>query len=163
MAVESALIFGAPEGEGGLGVELGTPVRAGRRTMKVPVTIAIPTDAVVAVPDGDVWVVKIDLRMAALDESSRQSKAPTVPLEFRFPHQPAAGKAIPYRTEIELRRTEQVLVITATDPVGGRQLVGAPRRRAVVTCTKPPLPSHLYQATVTQPPQPGHRHQATAP
>jgi hypothetical protein len=120
--VESALLFGDPAGEGGLGVSLGEPTRSGRRTMKVPLTIAIPTDAVAALPEGDAWVVRLELRVAALDESSRQSEVPSVPLEMRFKSKPEAGKAIPYTTEVEVRRVQQVLVVSVTDVVGGRTL-----------------------------------------
>jgi VWFA-related protein len=122
MSVESALLFGDPAGEGGLGVSLGEPTRSGRRTMKVPLTIAIPTDAVAALPEGDARVVKLELRVAALDESSRQSEVPSVPLEMRFKSKPEAGKAIPYTTEVEVRRVQQVLVVSVTDVVGGRTL-----------------------------------------
>ena len=122
MSVESALLFGDPAAEGSLVVELGEPVRSGRRNMKLPLTVAIPTDAVTAIQDGDSWVVKVELRVAALDDSSRQSEVPSVPLEFRFKHQPEAHKAIPYKTELELRRVEQVLVVSVSDVVGGRSL-----------------------------------------
>ncbi len=122
MAVESALLFGDPAAEGTLGVQVGEPERAGRRTMNVPITIAIPTDLVTALQEGDEWVIRTELRVAALDESSRQSEVPSVPVEFRFKERPEAGKAIPYKTNLKLRRTEQVLVVSVTDVVGGRSL-----------------------------------------
>lgn len=122
MAVESALLFGDPAAEGALTVEVGTPERAGRRAMNVPLTIAIPTDLMTALQEGDAWVVKVELRVAALDDSSRQSEVPSVPLEFRFKERPEAGKAVPYRTTLKLRRAEQVLVVSITDVVGGRSL-----------------------------------------
>lgn len=122
MAVESALLFGDPAAEGTLGVQVGEPERAGRRTMNVPITVAIPTDLVTALQEGEEWVIRTELRVAALDESSRQSEVPSVPVEFRFKERPEAGKAIPYRTNLKLRRAEQVLVVSVTDVVGGRSL-----------------------------------------
>jgi len=122
MAVESALLFGDPAAEGSLGVQVGEPERAGRRTMNVPITVAIPIDLVTALQEGDEWVIRTELRVAALDESSRQSEVPSVPVEFRFKQRPEAGKAIPYTTNLKLRRAEQVLVVSITDVVGGRSL-----------------------------------------
>jgi hypothetical protein len=122
MSVESALLFGDPAAEGTLTVRLGEPVRAGRRTVKVPLTVLVPTEAVTALPDGDAWVAKLELRVAALDEDSRQSEVPSLPLELRFPSRPEPGKVIPYTTQVELRRIEQVLVVSVTDVVGGRSL-----------------------------------------
>lgn len=122
MAVESALLFGDPAAEGNLVVEVGEPRKAGRRLMDVPLTIAIPTDLVTAIPEGDRWVVRVELRVAALDESQRQSEVPSVPVEFSFKERPEAGKAIPYQTSLKMRRIEQVLVVSVTDVQGGRSL-----------------------------------------
>ena len=122
MSVESALLFGDPAAEGTLTVRLGEPVRAGRRTVKVPLTVLVPTEAVTALAEGDGWVAKLELRVAALDEDSRQSEVPSLPLELRFPSRPEPGKVIPYTTQVELRRIEQVLVVSVTDVVGGRSL-----------------------------------------
>lgn len=120
MAVESALLFGDDSFAHALPVELGEPERAGRRTMEVPLRIAIPTDLLTLLPEEDGWVARVELRAAALDESDRTSDVPSVPLEFRFPEKPGAGKAVPYETPLTLRRTEQVLVVTVTDVPSGR-------------------------------------------
>lgn len=120
MAVESALLFGDPAAEGSLVVEVGEPTDSRRRTMEVPILVAIPTDLVTAIPEGDEWIVRLELRVAALDESNRQSEVPSVPLELAFPQRPEAGKLIPYRTQLTLRRTEQVLVVSVTDVLGDR-------------------------------------------
>jgi hypothetical protein len=124
MAVESLLLFGEGQRGGGLLVEVGEPKPSGRRQVLVPLRIGIPTDFVTLVPNtaGDRWTVRLELRVGALDERRRQSDVPSVPLALTFNEPPAAGKLIPYSTELSLRRASQVLVITVTDAVSGQSL-----------------------------------------
>ncbi len=122
MALESALLFGDAATEGSLAVQVGEVQRGRGRTIRVPVQIAIPGDLVTAVPlggDGG-WAVRLELRIAALDEQRRRSDVPVVPLGLRLEREPRAGSAIVYPTTLELRRARQVVVVSVTDVASGR-------------------------------------------
>ena len=122
MAVESALLFGEPASEGALPVEVGEIRPDGRRFIQVPLTVAIPLDAVTALPADGEWRVQVELRVAALDEKDRQSEVAAVPLELALSEAPQPGKYLPYQTTLKMRRAKQVLVVTLTDVVGGKSL-----------------------------------------
>ena len=124
MAVESALLFGDPAAQGSLHVEAGEAQRSGSRRVDVPILVAIPVDFVTLLPQGGKWVAALEMRVAALDEQYRRSEVPSVPLELSFADRPEAGKAIPYRTSLTLRRAEQVVVVSITDVGSGRSLTG---------------------------------------
>lgn len=124
MAVESALLFGDPAAEGLLPVRVGEATPAGRRHVEVPIEIAVPVDFVTLLPTGELdrWVVRLELRLAALDERQRQSEIPSVPIEITLAERPDAGKYIPYRTRLKMRRAEQVVVVSVTDAASGQSL-----------------------------------------
>lgn len=122
MAVESALLFGEPASEGALPVEVGEIRPDGRRFIQVPLTVAIPLDAVTALPADGEWRVQVELRVAALDEKDRQSEVAAVPLELALSEAPQPGKYLPYQTTLKMRRAKQALVVSLTDVVGGKSL-----------------------------------------
>jgi hypothetical protein len=123
MAVESALLFGdAPTGDG-LAIAVGAPERDGRRFIEVPVTLAIPIDAVVLLPEGGELVARFELRVVAMDERERLSDVPMVPIELRFAEAPAAGGAVSYETRLRLRNQAHDLVVALHDPVSGANLM----------------------------------------
>lgn len=122
MALESALLFGDAPAAGSLAVTLGAAVPAGRRTVEVPLRIAIPVDAVTFVPIDGKFVAKLELRLGALDVSDRKSDIPTVPLEVTLRSAPPAGAVIPYETTIKLRNERQTLVVSLHDPLSGHTL-----------------------------------------
>ncbi len=123
MAVESALLFGdAPTGDR-LAIAVGAPERDGRRFIEVPVTLAIPVDAVALLPEGGELVARFELRVVAMDERERLSDVPTVPVELRFAEAPAAGGAVSYETRLRLRNQAHDLVVALHDPVSGANLM----------------------------------------
>ncbi|MEM7052831.1 MAG: VWA domain-containing protein [Acidobacteriota bacterium] len=122
MAVESALLFDDPAALGPLVVEIGELERAGRRFVEVPLRIAIPVDGITAVPFDGKYVAKLELRVAALDDTNRQSDIPAVPIELRLTREPRPGTAVPYDARLKLRRQKQVLVVSVHDAVSGRNL-----------------------------------------
>lgn len=118
LAVESALLFGSPPGFDTLGLEAGEPRRSGRRFVTLPLTVAIPTDGLTLLPDGDGFVVRLELRVAAVSARGETSDVPVVPLGFRLAEKPGPHRHIPYETEIRLRRQEQRLVVAVYDVLG---------------------------------------------
>lgn len=118
LAVESALLFGSPPGFDTLGLEAGEPRRAGRRFVTLPVTVAIPTEGLTLLPEGDGFVTRLELRVAAVSARGETSEVPVVPLGFRLAEKPGPHQHIPYETEIRLRRQEQRLVVAVYDVLG---------------------------------------------
>jgi len=123
MAVESALLFGDAPIEGGLAIAVGDPVREGRRFIELPVTLAIPVEAVSLLPEGDGLVARFELRVVALDDRERLSDVPMVPIVVRFEEPPPAGGAVSYETRLRLRNQAHDLVVALHDPVSGANLM----------------------------------------
>lgn len=122
MAVESALLFGNPPSGQPLPVQVGRPERGGRSTALVPLSIAIPLDALTTLPDGDRRVADLELRLAALDAEGRRSEIPVVPLRVRVPADVKPGGFVRYDTKVQLRRGRQQLVVAIYDRAGGALL-----------------------------------------
>lgn len=118
LAVESALLFGSPPGFDNLPIATGELERKGRRFVLLPLTIAIPTDDITLVPQGGEYVAQLELRVAAVSETGDQSDIPVVPLNFRLPEEPEAGKFLPYQTQVKLRRQPQKVVVSLYDTLG---------------------------------------------
>ncbi|HEX2162819.1 MAG TPA: VWA domain-containing protein [Thermoanaerobaculia bacterium] len=123
LVVEGALLFGGGRAAGGvLDVELGEPEPRNRRVARVPVRVSFPAAVLEAVPsaDGLRWRVAGELRVAALDVSSRLSQVPVVPIELELAEPPRAGERLTWEGTLELRRVEQVVAVSLADRVSGR-------------------------------------------
>ncbi|HVS15814.1 MAG TPA: VWA domain-containing protein [Thermoanaerobaculia bacterium] len=119
LAVESALRFGAPPSVQPLLVQVGRGERAGLRRMVVPVSVAMPTDALTFLPGPEGFVVQIELRVAVLDEDGATADTPVVPLTFQVAEIPASGTLLRYDTQLRLRRKEHDLVVAVYDVPSG--------------------------------------------
>jgi VWFA-related protein len=118
LAVESALLFGSPPGFDNLPLQAGELEEEGRRFLLLPLLVAIPTDTLTVVPDGESFLARLELRIAAVSEKGDQSDIPVIPLELRLEEQPAPGKFIPYQTKVKLRRQKQRVVVALYDLFG---------------------------------------------
>lgn len=123
MMVESAMLFGSAPGSVPMPMQVGKPVRAGRREIEVPITLAIPVDAITVVPVEGKHVAELELRVAAVDSDGNRSAIPVLPLRIALddPAQ-AAGKHVRYDTKIRLRRIGQHLIVAVFDPLSNRIL-----------------------------------------
>lgn len=120
LETEAALLTG---GTGGLPLEvtLGEP-SGGRRTVELPFSVRIPMDWVTMVPTGDgVFAANLELRVAALDENGDRSELTEIPIQLEGPDPPPGSHAT-YEAVVKLRRREQRLVFTLTDPLGSGTL-----------------------------------------
>ncbi|HSN88209.1 MAG TPA: VWA domain-containing protein [Thermoanaerobaculia bacterium] len=124
MKAESALLFGAPEEEKRLIVQLGEPKKAGRRQIEVPVTVGVPVSSLALTPEGDGYIAEAPLAVAALDSKGGRSELPTSKLRVRVKVLPQGGGYARFQTVVKLRDTEQRLVFTVHDPVNGTVLWG---------------------------------------
>lgn len=119
MAVESALYFGSPPSPEPLRVQLGRPEAAGRGKVRVPVSVAIPVDAITLLPQGDGFAVQLELRVAVLDERGDTSQVPVIPLAWVLPQKPEPGSYLPYTIELKMRRRNHDVVIALYDVPSG--------------------------------------------
>lgn len=123
MAVESALLFGHPAGSESLEMEFGAPRRAGRGKVEIPVIVHIPVDAISLLPVSDEeWVARLELRIAAVDESGARSEVPLIPVELRGSVVPRAGESVAYETTLRMRRRPHDLVVAVYDQASGSLL-----------------------------------------
>ena len=119
MAVESALLFGSPPSTRPLDVTLGAPDKKSGRTVRVPVVLDIPADAVTFVPMGDQFQADLEIRVAAMDERGHRSSIPVIPYVVSARRQPVKGEIMRKDTVLELRREKQQIVVAVYDKAGG--------------------------------------------
>jgi VWFA-related protein len=124
MQVESAMLFGGAPDSAPLAIEVGQPVASGRREMEVPVTLAIPVDAISFVPINGKYAAELELRVAAVDTGGNSAPVPVIPVTLRSDTQPKAGAAVRYETRLRLRRLPHHLTLAIFDPLSGRILIG---------------------------------------
>ena len=121
MQVESAMLFGSGPGTSAMPMEVGKPVRAGRRQIEVPITLAIPADAITLVPLEGKHVAELELRVASVDAEGNRSDIPVIPLRLALGDiSQVAGKFIRYDTKLRLRRIGQHLIVAIFDPLSSR-------------------------------------------
>lgn len=122
LMVESALFFGNPPGSESMPVQLGAIKPAGKREIGVPLTLAIPVDAITLLPIDGKYKAQLELRAAAVDEKGYRSDVPVTPLSVTTASPPQPGGFLRYDTTIKLRKIKQKLVLSIFDPASGRLL-----------------------------------------
>ena len=122
MMVESAMLFGNAPGAVSMPMEVGAPVRDGRKEMVVPITLAIPVSGITVVPLDGKHVSELELRVAAVDSNGDRSDIPVVPLRMSLEQAPPSEAYLRYDTKIRLRRIEQHLIVAIFDPLSGHIL-----------------------------------------
>jgi len=121
MMVESAMLFGHAPGALPMPIRVGAPVKAGRSEIEVPVTIAIPMDALTSVPLNGKHNYELELRVAALDDRGDRSDMPVVPIRFSAPDE-GKGKFFRYEAKLRLRRIKQSVTMAVFDPLSNHIL-----------------------------------------
>lgn len=119
MAVESALLFGAPPAPE-LEVELGEARKAGFRKVELPVRLTLPFAALSFLQHGERWVARAEVRFAAVDPGFHQAEVPVIPLTIERAARPGAGERWEFRTALKMRRRPHSLVVAVHDPASGR-------------------------------------------
>ncbi|HVR98037.1 MAG TPA: VWA domain-containing protein [Thermoanaerobaculia bacterium] len=120
MMVESAMLFGSFPGAAPMKMQVGPPVKSGRREMVVPITLQIPMDAFEVVHMEGRYVARLELRVAATDEKGGRSPIPVIPIDLAGDKPPAPGSVFRYETRLTLRRAPHHLVVALFDPISGK-------------------------------------------
>ena len=122
MQVESAMLFGNAPDALPLPMKLGPAAITGRREMEVPVTLAIPADAITFVPVNGKYTAELELRISAVDAGGARAPVPVIPFTVTTATQPKAGTAVKYETKLKLRRMIHHLTVAVFDPLSGKIL-----------------------------------------
>ena len=119
MAVESALLFGGPTSARELEVLVGAVQKAGFGRIEVPLTVVLPSDLLTFLPDGDEWVGRLELRVAAMDDRGHRADVPVIPIEVRQSSQPNADDTFSYETTLKMRPRDHQMVVGLLDESSG--------------------------------------------
>lgn len=121
LATEAALLLGS--GGEPLDVTLGSPQRAGRGLLELPITLRIPMDWATSLPTQvkGQYLAALQLRVAAVDTSGRRSEMPIIPIRLGGP-KPSPGSYATYDTHVQIRRQKQTLVLSLYDQLSGELL-----------------------------------------
>jgi hypothetical protein len=120
MQVESAILFGNPAGASGMPMRVGKPVKAGRGTMEVPLTLGLPVDRFTVLPVNGKYAAQLDPRAAALTEAGERSDIPVIPLTLSSGKPPTPNGHVRYDVKLKLRAVPQHLLVAIYDPPSGK-------------------------------------------
>jgi VWFA-related protein len=120
LVVESAMLFGNSPDVVPMAIKLGVPVASGRREMEVPVSLAIPVDAITFVPLNGKHTAELELRVAAVDSGGNRAPVPVIPVTLTGEEAPKAGAYVRYETRLKLKKLPHHLTIAIFDPLSGK-------------------------------------------
>ena len=81
--------------------------------------IALPTDRLTFLPEGDEWVGRLELRVAAMDTRGHRSDVSVIPIEVRRTSSPDAGDVFTYETTLKMRPRDHEMVVALLDATSG--------------------------------------------
>jgi VWFA-related protein len=122
LIVESAMMFGNSPDVIPMPVKLGAPTASGRREMEVPISLAIPVDAITFVPVNGKQTAELELRVAAVDSGGNRAPVPVIPVTLTGAEAPKAGAYVRYDTRLKLRKQPHHLTLAIFDPLSGKIL-----------------------------------------
>ena len=122
MIVESAMLFGGSPDMRAIPAKLGTPVASGRREMDVPVSLAVPVDALTFVPIDGKYKAELELRVSAIDANGNRAPVPVIPISLSANEAPKTGTYVKYDTKIRMRKLPHHLMLALFDPLSGKIL-----------------------------------------
>ena len=120
MIVESALMLGNLPGAIPMPMRLGKPVKRKRGELEIPVTLALPVDALTVVHVNGQYTSRLELRAAVSDAKGNRSNVPSVPLTLASEKAPRSGRYVRYETRITLPGSARHLVVAVFDPLNGK-------------------------------------------
>jgi VWFA-related protein len=123
MKAESVLYFGGAAEDRRLLVELGEAQRRGRN-FDIPVTLGVPVEALVLMPQQKGYMAEVPLAVSALDARGGRAELADIRLRVTLPEPPRPGTFARFRTRVQVSNEEQKLVFTVPDLVIGRAMWG---------------------------------------
>ena len=126
MEAQRSLLFprqGAPAAAV-LTARVGTPRKLSRRRMAVPIDIEVPLGVFPALPYGNEYLQRLEVRFATIDDAGWRADQPAIPLEIRSDSAPQPEAVFDYYAEVTMRHLPHTVVVTVHDPVS-RQTASA--------------------------------------
>ena len=103
--------------------DLPGPLPEGKsKTVRVPLKIGIPMDAVTMIERRGKYYAELELRVAALGEQGERNEVKVIPVKLTGDRPPKHGEHSIYSTEVALTRQKQEIVIALYDPASGKLL-----------------------------------------
>jgi VWFA-related protein len=124
LAVESTLLFGNPASARPLVARLSSGVPVGRHRVRRSLSVEVPGDAVELLPEGDHFVARLELRVAALDDDGASAEARAIPVTLTSETREPSG-ALSYETVVELRQRTKRVVVALYDRANGSILLSS--------------------------------------
>jgi len=126
MEAQRLLLFprGAAPGAVPLRVWAGTPRSLSRRRMAVPIDIEVPLGMFPALPYGNEYLQRLEVRFATIDGAGWRAEQPAIPLEVRSHSAPEPDAVFDYYAEVTMRHLPHTVVVTVHDPLS-RQTASA--------------------------------------
>ncbi len=100
-----------------LKARVGRPKKLSRRRMAVPIDLEVPLGLFAALPYGDEYVQRLEVRFATIDGAGWRAEQPAIPLEVRSDSAPQADAVFDYYAEVTMRHLPHTVVVTVHDPV----------------------------------------------
>ena len=126
MEAQRALLFPGQKESAAevLTARVGTPRKLSRRRMAVPIDIEVPLGVFPALPYGNEYLQRLEVRFATIDDAGWRAEQPAVPLEIRSHSAPQPDTVFDYYAEVTMRHLPHTVVVTVHDPVS-RQTASA--------------------------------------
>jgi hypothetical protein len=86
----------------------------------VPVSLAIPVDAITFVPVNGKNTAELELRVSAVDTSGDRAPVPVIPLTLTSAEAPRGGAYVRYDTRLKLKKLPHHLTLAIFDPLSGK-------------------------------------------
>ena len=100
-----------------LKARVGRPKTLSRRKMAVPIHIEVPLGLFAALPYGDEYVQRLEVRFATIDGAGWRAEQPSIPLEVRSDSAPQPDTVFDYYADVTLRHLPHTVVVTVHDPI----------------------------------------------
>lgn len=120
MMVESSLLFGSPPSATPLVATFGTPERAGRGKVIMPLWVQIPLADVTFLPVRDGLRAEMELHVAVLDEQGNTVDIPVMPITVQGRVPPRQGQIQTFETTITMRKRKHEVVVLLHDRLSGK-------------------------------------------
>jgi VWFA-related protein len=125
MLLEGLLLGATARQPNQVPVKLGKAQAEGRRGIRLALSLALPVDAVVFLPEGEELVAELELHLAVQDdEGMRSHEIEAILFSVRVKAPPAPGTYVSYDTALSLRDRGHRIAVAVRDRVGGAVLTG---------------------------------------
>ena len=90
------------------------------RMMGVPIDIEVPSGMFAALPYGDEYLQRLEVRFATIDGRGWRAEQPAIPLELWSDSAPEPDAVFHYHAEVTMRHLPHTVVVTVHDQVSGQ-------------------------------------------